>query len=1004
MDYTGTGNTLNVRHPHTLQLIMDSLRYWVLEMHVDGFRFDLAATLAREFYDVDRLSAFFDLVQQDPTVSQVKLIAEPWDVGPGGYQVGNFPPQWTEWNGKYRDTVRDFWRGEPATLGEFAARITGSPDLYEHSGRRPFASINFVTAHDGFTLRDLVSYNEKHNEANGEGNRDGESHNRSWNCGVEGDTDDLEVLELRAQQQRNFIATLFLSQGVPMLLHGDEMGRTQRGNNNAYCQDNDITWVDWAAVDERPAPVHRAGLPAAPGAPGLPAAPVLRRPAGAARGRRAAAGHRLVHPGRQEMAEEDWEAGFGKSVAVFLNGDGIPDRNSRGERVTDDSFIMIFNAHDGSIDFTLPAPEYGAKWEVVLDTATPQQAEPAPAEAAETLTVEARSLAVLRKVDLSGRPRLDLPGAGGPGLRPARGRRAGRLPGRARASATSTRRRCSPRRRLHARLRRGRPPARPTRRRGGEAGRLQLAAALRAHGLGLVLDLVPNHAGVAAAAENPAWWDVLRLGAQSAYARWFDIDWSARPAAAAGAGRLPRGAGRPAAGRRRAALLRAALPAGARHRGRSTTRARRTTTSTTSWCPGGAARPSTTTGGSSRSATWPRCGSRTRPSSPPPTPRCCAGSPPATWTGCGSTTRTGWPTRPATWRGCADRAPGAWVVVEKILEPGEDLPDWPVAGTTGYDALAEVDGVLVDPAGEAPFTALDEPAHRRADVLAGPGARRQAGGRDRHAARRGAPARRARAGRAGTPRRRWPSCWPAFPVYRSYLPGRCRAPGRGGGRGGALAAGPRRRRGPVGSSAGRPGRPAGRALPADLGRGDGEGRRGHRVLPVDPVRRAQRGRRRPGPVRPAAGGVPRCAGAAAAAAPGRDDHAVHPRHQAVGGRPRPARRAGGAAGGVGHRGRPVVGGGAAAGRGARAPALADAWSGAWPLPAERLHAYLEKATREARTRTSWNDPDHGLRGGDARRRGRGARLAVAAFRRLRLRRADHPLRLVQRADRDCWCS
>ena len=399
MDYTGTGNTLNVRHPHTLQLIMDSLRYWVLEMHVDGFRFDLAATLAREFYDVDRLSAFFDLVQQDPTVSQVKLIAEPWDVGPGGYQVGNFPPQWTEWNGQYRDTVRDFWRGEPATLGEFAARITGSPDLYEHSGRRPAASINFVTAHDGFTLTDLVSYNEKHNEANGEGNRDGESHNRSWNCGVEGPTDDLEVLELRARQRRNFIATLFLSQGVPMLLHGDELGRTQRGNNNAYCQDNDITWVDWASVDtdlveftslvsrlRRDHPVFRRrrffdGRPVRRGA-GAPLPDIA-----------------WFTPNAEEMSEEDWEAGFGKSVAVFLNGDGIPDRNSRGERVTDDSFILIFNAHDGSIDFTLPAPEYGMKWEVVLDTATPQQVEPAVAEAAGTLTVEARSLAVLRKVN-----------------------------------------------------------------------------------------------------------------------------------------------------------------------------------------------------------------------------------------------------------------------------------------------------------------------------------------------------------------------------------------------------------------------------------------------------------------------------------------------------------------------------------------------------------------------------------------------------------------------------
>ena len=250
MDYTGTGNSLNVRHPHSLQLLMDSLRYWVTEMHVDGFRFDLAATLAREFYDVDRLSTFFELVQQDPVVSQVKLIAEPWDIGPGGYQVGNFPPQWTEWNGKYRDTVRDFWRGEPATLGEFASRLTGSADLYETSGRRPVASINFVTAHDGFTLADLVSYNEKHNEANGEGNRDGESHNRSWNCGVEGPTDDTDVLVLRGRQQRNFIATLLLSQGVPMIAHGDELGRTQLGNNNTYCQDSELSWIHWLEADE----------------------------------------------------------------------------------------------------------------------------------------------------------------------------------------------------------------------------------------------------------------------------------------------------------------------------------------------------------------------------------------------------------------------------------------------------------------------------------------------------------------------------------------------------------------------------------------------------------------------------------------------------------------------------------------------------------------------------------------------------------------------------------
>ncbi|MCW2683487.1 MAG: glgX, partial [Blastococcus sp.] len=250
MDTTGTGNSLNVRTPQSLQLIMDSLRYWVTEMHVDGFRFDLASSLARQFHEVDRLSAFFDLVHQDPIVSQVKLIAEPWDIGDGGYQVGNFPALWTEWNGKYRDTVRDFWRGEDATIGEFASRITGSADLYQHSGRRPVASINFVTAHDGFTLDDLVSYNEKHNEANGEDNNDGESHNRSWNGGVEGETDDPEVLALRAQQRRNFIATLMLSQGVPMLLHGDELGRSQGGNNNGYCQDSELTWIDWEDIDE----------------------------------------------------------------------------------------------------------------------------------------------------------------------------------------------------------------------------------------------------------------------------------------------------------------------------------------------------------------------------------------------------------------------------------------------------------------------------------------------------------------------------------------------------------------------------------------------------------------------------------------------------------------------------------------------------------------------------------------------------------------------------------
>ncbi len=296
MDYTGTGNTLNMRHPHVLQLIMDSLRYWVLEMHVDGFRFDLAATLARELHDVDRLSAFFDLIQQDPVVSQVKLIAEPWDVGEGGYQVGNFPPLWSEWNGKYRDTVRDFWRGTDRTLAEFANRFTGSSDLYQGTARRPYASVNFITAHDGFTLRDLVSYNEKHNEANGEENRDGESHNRSWNCGEEGPTDNPDVNALRGRQMRNFLATLFLSQGVPMLLGGDEIGRTQHGNNNGYCQDNEISWYDWEHADPVAAAFHPASREAASSAPGVLPPPLV---PGAPDSRHVGQRHRLVHAGRR---------------------------------------------------------------------------------------------------------------------------------------------------------------------------------------------------------------------------------------------------------------------------------------------------------------------------------------------------------------------------------------------------------------------------------------------------------------------------------------------------------------------------------------------------------------------------------------------------------------------------------------------------------------------------------------------------------------------------------
>ncbi|MGE3285385.1 MAG: glycogen debranching protein GlgX [Pseudonocardia sp.] len=410
MDYTGTGNSLNVRNPHTLQLIMDSLRYWVTEMHVDGFRFDLAATLAREFYDVDRLAAFFDIVQQDPVISQAKLIAEPWDVGPGGYQVGNFPPLWTEWNGKYRDTVRDFWRGEPGTLGEFASRLTGSSDLYQHDGRRPYASINFVTAHDGFTLADLVSYNEKHNEANGEDGRDGESHNRSWNCGVEGPTDDEAVLALRARQQRNFLATLMVSQGVPMLAHGDELGRTQGGNNNVYCQDNATSWMDWTYAEKHAGLVEFTG-----GLAALRAAhPVFRRrrffagrPIG--RGRGALADIAWFTPSGEEMTEQDWDSGFGKCVSVFLNGDGLSDVDARGERVVDDSFLLVFNAHHEDIDVTLPPSEYGSTWAVVVDTAVGHlvvlsnapgiiAADPPTVAGGSVHPVTARSLLVLQRM------------------------------------------------------------------------------------------------------------------------------------------------------------------------------------------------------------------------------------------------------------------------------------------------------------------------------------------------------------------------------------------------------------------------------------------------------------------------------------------------------------------------------------------------------------------------------------------------------------------------------
>ncbi len=391
-DYTGCGNSLNMRTSHVLQLIMDSLRYWVLEMHVDGFRFDLASTLARELHAVNRLATFFDLIQQDPVVSQVKLIAEPWDIGEGGYQVGNFPPLWSEWNGKYRDTVRDFWRGQNQTLGEFASRFTGSSDLYASTGRRPFASINFVTCHDGFTLRDLVSYEEKRNEANGEKNRDGESHNRSWNCGVEGETGDAEILALRAKQQRNFFATLLLSQGVPMLSAGDELNRTQHGNNNGYCQDNDLSWIDWQNADREMFDFVRLLIR-------------TRTRHGVFRRRRWFQGRSIrgseqadigwFRADGQEMTEKDWNSGFAKSLAVALNGKGIPSRSKNGRQIVDDDFYLIFNAHHESLKFVL-APKLPGPWMLVMDTHSSNPPESQKFEAGATIDVRGRSFMMLK--------------------------------------------------------------------------------------------------------------------------------------------------------------------------------------------------------------------------------------------------------------------------------------------------------------------------------------------------------------------------------------------------------------------------------------------------------------------------------------------------------------------------------------------------------------------------------------------------------------------------------
>jgi len=390
-DFTGTGNSLNPVHPSVLRLIMDSLRYFVTECHVDGFRFDLASALAREFYEVDRLSAFFDTIHQDPVLSQVKLIAEPWDVGPGGYQVGNFPVLWAEWNGMYRDTMRDFWRAQ-ANVAQFASRFTGSSDLYQSDGRAPFASINFVTAHDGFTLRDLVSYNDKHNEANGEENRDGTDDNRSWNCGVEGDTDDPAVNALRARQQRNFLATLFLSQGVPMILGGDELGRTQHGNNNAWCQDNEVSWYDWESADGELLEYVRRLIRL------RREHPVFRRSSFLSGTSVRGSGLPDVwwfRPDGRRMTQKDWQVPDGQTLGVFLNGQEIPSKSAHGDDIVDDSFLLLFNASSAPIEFRLPTRRFGTAW--TLELATGEGAPEGELGSRALVVVPDRSLTLLRR-------------------------------------------------------------------------------------------------------------------------------------------------------------------------------------------------------------------------------------------------------------------------------------------------------------------------------------------------------------------------------------------------------------------------------------------------------------------------------------------------------------------------------------------------------------------------------------------------------------------------------
>ena len=397
VDFTGCGNTLNMQNPRVLQLIMDSLRYWVTEMHVDGFRFDLASALARELHEVDRLGAFFDIIRQDPVISQAKLIAEPWDLGVGGYQVGNFPPGWGEWNDKYRDTMRAYWKGDGGLIGEFASRLTGSSDLYERGGRTPHASINFITAHDGFTLHDLVSYNDKHNDANGEGNRDGHDQNRSWNCGVEGETDDANVNELRARQRRNFIATLLLSQGVPMLLAGDEICRTQRGNNNAYCQDNDVSWLDWRLAPEEQGFLQfvrqlirfRHDHPT-----------FHRRHFFQGRPLRGSGVKDIIWltPKGAEMTDVEWNQSFARSLGVYFSGEGLAEKDKHGRALVDESFLVLFSAHDDTIEFQLPTFVPESRWVVIIDTAANGGlAAGVSYEAGKPYPLQSRSLALLRE-------------------------------------------------------------------------------------------------------------------------------------------------------------------------------------------------------------------------------------------------------------------------------------------------------------------------------------------------------------------------------------------------------------------------------------------------------------------------------------------------------------------------------------------------------------------------------------------------------------------------------